>query len=933
MKLSIFIVAIASFLQLGVIYPETAQATGSVLASPKILFISSFGKDFPGQTALEAGLKKTLETSPIKHELYFEFMDNQQQRGIEFWLAFSFYLEKKYQPIELDYIIVWADEAAYFLNLYPDLLPAAKRIYLQKPEQLVLQPQNLYSVHHFTGNFKKSIEEFLALARPEHILVIGSTENRASKARLADFQLGINKIASEATVEYLIDQPLDSLVRRLSSENRADTAVFYTVTFSDGQGRQMTPEAVISVLTEKSRIPVFGFFESFLGHGVVGGYTISHTRIGEILGEMLVPGKFSGGNVLLDPMRFAFDWAALKRWNLDKSMIPGQAIIINRPPLLLKEFYPQIVLGFVFILGQMVMIGLLVINQSRLNKAERELKQHRHNLELLVAERTKELQKSQQKLETAKAVANLGIWELDHANNHLTWSDEIYQLFELDKMTTAPSVDGLLTIIHPEDRGQLEADFRDSITKGKKFKNTHRIVMKDGRVKWVHSQCDTQFDERGQPLFSLGTAYDITQQKEGEEKFKSYLELASDGVHVLDKNGNVYECSHSFADSLGYSYEEALTLNIKDWVGDSYLLMGDLMPRLKIRPETFETIYRRKDGSTFNVLVSAKIIKLNGEIMLYASVRDITERKRAIEERLAKERQLRAITDTSLDAILMMDPKGEISFWNPAAEKILGYTASEVIGKNLHELLASARYQAEHKAAFPKFLREGTGSAVGKILEVHARHKDGHEFPVAVSICAFKQDQQWYGVGTIRDITVQKEAEAALSQRLDDLVEASVTDKLTGLYNRRKLDECLEYEIHRASRYQLPFAVVLLDMDHFKAVNDKYGHLVGDQVLQSLAKILNSNIRSVDILGRWGGEEFLIICPQATLPSAIELAEKLRKSVEEHTFPSVGTKTCSFGVASWAVGDNKDKLADKADRALYRAKERRNCVVAETLVK
>ena len=133
---------------------------------------------------------------------------------------------------------------------------------------------------------------------------------------------------------------------------------------------------------------------------------------------------------------------------------------------------------------------------------------------------------------------------------------------------------------------------------------------------------------------------------------------------------------------------------------------------------------------------------------------DITER--------GDHERLRRITDSTHDAILMMDPKGLISFWNPAAESILGYRRKEAIGKNLHQLLVPERYLAAHHAAFPEFLRTGRGNAIGKTVELHARRKDGCEIPIDVSLSALSLDGEWHAIGIIRDITERKRAEKEL---------------------------------------------------------------------------------------------------------------------------------------------------------------------------
>ena len=159
-----------------------------------------------------------------------------------------------------------------------------------------------------------------------------------------------------------------------------------------------------------------------------------------------------------------------------------------------------------------------------------------------------------------------------------------------------------------------------------------------------------------------------------------------------------------------------------------------------------------------------------------------------------------------------------------------------------------------------------------------------------------------------------------LQQANLELTRLSATDALTQVYNRLKLDAVLSEELARALRYQSRFSVILLDIDHFKKVNDTYGHLVGDVVLVRVAGLLMENIRQSDTLGRWGGEEFLLVLPETDLDKASLLAEKLRQAISEEVFPAVGHKTASFGVAAFEAGDTVSALVERADEALYEAK-------------
>jgi diguanylate cyclase (GGDEF)-like protein len=170
-----------------------------------------------------------------------------------------------------------------------------------------------------------------------------------------------------------------------------------------------------------------------------------------------------------------------------------------------------------------------------------------------------------------------------------------------------------------------------------------------------------------------------------------------------------------------------------------------------------------------------------------------------------------------------------------------------------------------------------------------------------------------------------------LEQVNSELELLSITDKLTQIYNRVKLDSVLNHEINYASRYQSDFSVVLIDIDHFKQVNDAHGHNTGDAVLIFMAQILKENVRNSDILGRWGGEEFLIILPQTNSQQAFELAEKIRTTVESAKFPVVNHKTISVGVTQYCSDDSVIELIERADRGLYDAKNTgRNKVVLVT---
>jgi polar amino acid transport system substrate-binding protein len=166
------------------------------------------------------------------------------------------------------------------------------------------------------------------------------------------------------------------------------------------------------------------------------------------------------------------------------------------------------------------------------------------------------------------------------------------------------------------------------------------------------------------------------------------------------------------------------------------------------------------------------------------------------------------------------------------------------------------------------------------------------------------------------------EAYELLEQKNRELERLSTVNQLTGLYNRHKTDQELEAEIQRAERYGRPLSVIMFDIDWFKSVNDNYGHPAGDTVLRKIAALLRNRIRSTDIAGRWGGEEFLIICPETEIEGARELAEQIRADIAEFDFSISQSITISAGVATYTVDETIERLIHRVDEYLYAAKHR-----------
>ena len=348
--------------------------------------------------------------------------------------------------------------------------------------------------------------------------------------------------------------------------------------------------------------------------------------------------------------------------------------------------------------------------------------------------------------------------------------------------------------------------------------------------------------------------------------------------------------------------------------GAPYWVSSTIVPFLDDAGLPFQYIAVRTD---ITAIKEAEQVLMRGKSELEALV---YERTVALHER---EEVLHSIAVAAQDAVIMIDSNGNVTHWNPAAEKMFGYSVVEIMGCNLLGLVVPFQYHEALRDGFPKFIQSGTGPLIGAVTELDAQKRDGSEFPIEISISAVKIKDSWHAVAIVRDITIRKLAD-------DRLKEMASTDPLTGAYNRRHFNEVMQAELARAKRYGTTLTLIIFDIDHFKRINDTFGHSAGDQVLLKLALLVSGNIRDTDIFARWGGEEFVILAPNCDTQRPVSLAEKIRKLIEAYPFDEVGRVTCSFGVAEYHAGDDQESIVKRADSNLYRAKETgRNRVVIE----
>ena len=264
----------------------------------------------------------------------------------------------------------------------------------------------------------------------------------------------------------------------------------------------------------------------------------------------------------------------------------------------------------------------------------------------------------------------------------------------------------------------------------------------------------------------------------------------------------------------------------------------------------------------------------------------------------------------------LLDNESRLIRWNKNLEHATGYSPQELMLMPHMDLFNSSDHDNVNQAVLQARNNRNTS------FEVEIITKSGRIIPFFINDLLIESikgaELSMAGVGI--DISYRKELELELKRR-------ATTDSLTGIANRSRIEEFLEHQIRQGERYHSPFSIILIDIDHFKKVNDTYGHEVGDLVLKAVVNLVKLNIREADVLARWGGEEFVILVPSLELEAASKVAEKVRLSLYGHHIPKAARVTASFGVAQFYPGANIRDLVKNADTALYHSKDSgRNCV-------
>ncbi|RJF86851.1 sensor domain-containing diguanylate cyclase [Oleomonas cavernae] len=328
------------------------------------------------------------------------------------------------------------------------------------------------------------------------------------------------------------------------------------------------------------------------------------------------------------------------------------------------------------------------------------------------------------------------------------------------------------------------------------------------------------------------------------------------------------------------------------------------------------TSVQASDFSLFQtaILLEEQVRKRTAEVE--AALRENEKITRALRESEAKFRGL--VTQSMVGIVTIED--GKFTYANAKFEAIFGYSAEELRGMGAIDLTVE-----EDRPLVAENLRKRLSGEVDQAHYVfHGRRKDGIVLDIEIQGGVMELAGKRVLLSLVMDVTERARAEREVQALQERLREQSTHDALTGLYNRRYLDDTLARELTLAQRHGHEVSVILGDLDHFKSVNDRFGHLAGDEVLRAFGELMKGHARSSDIYCRYGGEEFLLVLPRVTTAIAIERTEQLRRSLAATPIPFdkvLIPVTASFGIATFPRdGQTADALIAAADKALYGAK-------------
>ena len=541
-----------------------------------------------------------------------------------------------------------------------------------------------------------------------------------------------------------------------------------------------------------------------------------------------------------------------------------------------------------------------------------------------------QLQNKERVLSESQAIAHIGSWSVDLANNSILFSEEMYKIFGVTHETFDHSIKALIALIHPDDRASLETWIVDCRNGMEPTYLDFRIIASDGIVRHIRGSGGLQYDELQNPLRIVCSSQDISEQKkmdnllhESEQLWKFAIEGSGDGVWDWNIQTDKALYSKRWKEMLGYSEDDILPTN-QEWLtrihhDDQSYVAKTMQAYLNGETAIYVVEYRLKckDASYKWILGRGMVVSRSEDdkpLRMIGTHTDITLRKQAEEDL-----RIAATAFESQEGMMVTDANKNIIRVNNALTQITGYTAEELIGKN-PRILQSGRHDANFYATIWESI-DSTGTWQGEIWN---QRKNGEIYPENLTITAVKDKDSIISnyVATVSDITLKKAA-------VDKIERLAFYDPLTDLPNRRLLLDRLKPALASSHRSGRQGALLFIDIDNFKMLNDTLGHGMGDLLLQQVAQRLQSSVREGDTVARLGGDEFVVMLEDLS-ELALEAAtqtEMIGHNIlailnlsyqlamhEYHSTPSIGA------ILFNGQKQSSDELLKQADIAMYQAK-------------
>jgi diguanylate cyclase (GGDEF)-like protein/PAS domain S-box-containing protein len=402
--------------------------------------------------------------------------------------------------------------------------------------------------------------------------------------------------------------------------------------------------------------------------------------------------------------------------------------------------------------------------------------------------------------------------------------------------------------------------------------------------------------------------------------FRALVESAPDAMVIVDMAGEIVLVNAQTEKVFGYRREELLGRGVEMLVPERFQEYHSALrtgyaaaPLTRSMGAGLELYGRRSDGTEFPVEISLSPLETEDGTLVSSAIRDVTERKRA--ERAAS--HFIAIVRSADDAIIGKDLKWTVTSWNHGAERLFGYAEAEILGRSVSVLAPPG-----HDDDLLDILRRvQSGEQIDEFETVGVR-RDGTQVDVSMTVSPIRLPEGTIiGASTIaRDITIRRRYQ-------EQLVFLAEHDLLTGTRNRRRFERDLSEQIGRSRRYGEQAALLSIDIDGFKQINDVHGHNAGDKVLRQIGVVLKQRLREADIVARIGGDEFMVLLPYADASQAQVVSESLREVVCETRIElDDGTKlSLSVSVGTTLIDAqtaSSDAVLVEADRAMYQDKAR-----------